>query len=162
RRVSADAAAACIGWVAAANDLGVYDLRWADRGSNVLAKGQDGFTPLGPRLAPGSEPPPDHPTLPTLGNGQGLQEANSRDLVFPCALLIAHLSRFLTLEPGDVILAGRPATSRPLAPGEVVEVESDGIGRISNTVVEDEVPLEPIGAMPKVSPEVRAAALGVS
>ena len=44
-----------IGWIAAANDVGVYDLRWADRGSNVLAKGHDGFTPVGPRLVPAAD-----------------------------------------------------------------------------------------------------------
>src|SRR5262245_62780019 len=48
RRVAVEEAERCIGWIAAANDLGVYDLRHADRGSNVLAKGQDGFTPIGP------------------------------------------------------------------------------------------------------------------
>jgi 5-oxopent-3-ene-1,2,5-tricarboxylate decarboxylase/2-hydroxyhepta-2,4-diene-1,7-dioate isomerase len=68
----------------------------------------------------------------------------------------------MTLEPGDVILTGTPAGSQPVQPGDVVEVELEGVGRIRNEVVEDAVPLEPIGAMPKVSPEMRAAALGVS
>ena len=91
-----------------------------------------------------------------------MQEGTSAELIFPFALLVADLSRFMTLEPGDVILTGTPANSRPLAPGDVVEVEVEGVGRISNTVVEDTAPLEPIGAMPKVSAEMRAAALGVS
>ena len=162
RRVSVADAERCIGWVAAANDLGVYDLRWADKGSNVLAKGQDGFTPIGPRLAPAADLDLGELTLRTFLNGTLVQEGHASDLVFPFALLIADLSRFMTLEPGDVILTGTPAHSRPLAPGDVVEVEIEGVGQISNTVVEDGVPLEPIGAMPRVSAEIRAAALGVS
>jgi 2-keto-4-pentenoate hydratase/2-oxohepta-3-ene-1,7-dioic acid hydratase in catechol pathway/regulator of RNase E activity RraA len=150
-----------IGWVAAANDLGVYDLRWADRGSNVLAKGQDGFTPIGPRLAPVDEVRLDDLTLRTYVNGTLVQEGHSGELIFPFALLVADLSRFMTLEPGDVILTGTPANSRPLAPGDVVEVELEGVGRIRNTVVEASEPLAAIGAMPKVSAETRAAALGV-
>src|SRR5262245_29379035 len=55
RRVDVADALAHVGWVTAANDLGVYDFRWADRGSNLLAKGQDGFTPIGPRLVPAEE-----------------------------------------------------------------------------------------------------------
>ena len=68
----------------------------------------------------------------------------------------------MTLERGDVILTGTPARSRPVEPGDVVEVEIDGVGRISNRIVDDTEPLEPLGAMPKVSPETRAMALGTS
>lgn len=162
RRVSVAEAERCIGWVTAANDLGVYDLRWADRGSNVLAKGQDGFTPIGPRLVSASDLRLDDLTLRTYVNGALVQEGHTRELLFPFALLVADLSRFMTLEPGDIVLTGTPANSRPLAPGDVVEVEVDGVGRIRNEVVEDVRPLEPIGAMPRVSPATRAAALGVS
>lgn len=162
RRVSIAEAEGCIGWISAANDLGVYDLRWADRGSNVLAKGHDGFTPIGPRLVPAGDLCLDDLTLRTFVNGVLVQKGHSGDLLFPFAVLIADLARFMTLEPGDVILTGTPANSRPLAPGDVVEVEIEGVGRISNTVVEDDALLEPIGAMPKVSAEMRAAALGVS
>lgn len=162
RRVSVADAGRCIGWITAANDLGVYDLRWADRGSNVMAKGQDGFTPMGPRLVPAADLHLGDLTLRTFVNGTRVQEGHSSELLFPFALLVADLSRFMTLEPGDVILTGTPANSRPLAPGDVVEVEIEGVGRISNTVVEDDAPLEAIGAMPKVSPDMRAAALGVS
>ncbi len=162
RRVSVGEAERHIGWLTAANDVGVYDLRWADRGSNVLAKGQDGFTPIGPRLVPASELRLDDLTLRTFVNGKLVQEGHTSELVFSFALLVADLSRFMTLEPGDIILTGTPAGSRPLAPGDVVEVELSGVGRIRNEVVEGMLPLEPIGAMPQVSAEVRAAALGVS
>jgi 5-oxopent-3-ene-1,2,5-tricarboxylate decarboxylase/2-hydroxyhepta-2,4-diene-1,7-dioate isomerase len=162
RRVSVANAEKHIGWVAAANDLGVYDLRWADRGSNVLAKGHDGFTPIGPRLVPVSDIRLDDLTLRTFVNGVLVQEGHTSELLFPFAVLVADLSRFMTLEPGDVILTGTPANSRPLEPGDVVEVEVDGVGRIRNEVVEDAHRLEPIGAMPSVSAETRAAAYGVA
>jgi 2-keto-4-pentenoate hydratase/2-oxohepta-3-ene-1,7-dioic acid hydratase in catechol pathway/regulator of RNase E activity RraA len=161
RRVPVVDAASHIGWIAAANDLGVYDLRWADRGSNVLAKGQDGFTPIS-EPTPAAEFDLDDVTLRTFLNGELVQEGNSSELIFPFSLLIADLSRFLTLEPGDVILTGTPANSRPLAPGDVVEVEIEGGGRVRSNVGEDSEPLAEIGAMPKLSPETRAAALGVN
>jgi len=160
RRIPVDEAESCIGWVTAANDLVVYDLRWADAGSNVRAKGQDGFTPVGPRLVPASDLDLGNLTLRTYVNGEVVQEGSTRELIFPFATLIADLSRLMTLEEGDVILTGTPANSRPLEPGDVVEVEVEGVGRLRNTVVEDDLPLDPIGAMPKVSPEVRAAATG--
>ena len=55
RRVGAEEAAGAIGWISAANDFGLYDMRWADRGSNLMAKGQDGYTPIGPRLVAASD-----------------------------------------------------------------------------------------------------------
>jgi len=161
RRVRPEDAERCIGWVAPANDLGVYDLRFADRGSNVLAKGHDGFTPLG-ALVPASDVKLDDLALRTLVNGELVQEAHSSELLFPFALLIADLSRFMTLEPGDVILTGTPAGSRPVEPGDVVDVEVAGVGSLRNEIVEDDWPLEALGAMPEVSPETRAAAYGVS
>ncbi len=128
----------------------------------MLAKGHDGFTPVGPRLVPASELHLDDLTVRTVVNGSLAQEAHTSELIFPFGVLVADLSRFMTLEPGDIILTGTPAGSRPVGPGDVVEVEVEGIGRIRNEVVEDGRPLEPIGAMPKASPEARAAALGVS
>ena len=161
RRVPVADAARHIGGIAAANDVGVYDLRWADRGSNVLAKGQDGFTPIAEPVS-AAELDLGNLTLRTFLNGELVQEGNSAELIFPFSVLIADLSRFMTLEPGDVILTGTPAHSRPLSPGDVVEVEIEGAGRVRSEVVEDGEPLAEIGAMPKLSPETRAAALGVN
>ena len=162
RRVSLAEAERCIGWVTAANDLGVYDLRSADSGSNVLAKGHDGFTPVGPRLVPAADLRLDDLTLRTFVNGSLVQQGHASELLFPFAQLVADLSRVMTLEPGDVILTGTPAGSRPLEPGDAVEVAIEGVGTLRNEVVQDDTPLAPIGAMPSVSPEVRAAALGVT
>jgi 5-oxopent-3-ene-1,2,5-tricarboxylate decarboxylase/2-hydroxyhepta-2,4-diene-1,7-dioate isomerase len=161
RRVAEDEALACIGGYAAANDFGLYDLRWADRGSNLLAKGQDGFTPIGPRLAGPDEVDPEALVIRTRVDGEIVQEDSSANLIFPFARIVADLSRFLTLEPGDVILTGTPAGSRPVEPGQVVEVELEGVGAIRNEIVEGPA-LEPPGAMPKVTPEARAMATGAA
>ena len=74
---------AAIGWVAAANDFGVYDLRWADRGSNLMAKGQDGFTPIGPRRRPPRGLDLGDLTLRTRVNGEIVQEGSTSDADLP-------------------------------------------------------------------------------
>lgn len=159
RQVSPDAGASHIGWIAPANDLGLYDMRWADRGSNLFAKGHDGFTPLGAPVAVDG-----HDlgalTLRTRVNGEVVQEDSTANLLFSFGLLIADLSRFVTLEPGDVILTGTPAGSRPVEPGDEIEVELEGIGRVRNRVVESDAPLAGHGAQPMVSAAVRGEAWG--
>ena len=162
RGVTPEEGLACIEWFAASNDFGVYDLRWADRGSNVFAKGQDGFTPVGPTLVPAGEVDPAALTLRTYVNGELVQEDSTANFIFPFGLLVADLSRFLTLEPGDIILTGTPANSRPVEPGDLVEVELEDAGRLRSPIVEAAEPIAPIGAMPRVSADVRAAALGAN
>src|SRR5215510_14431043 len=130
RQVSPDDGAGHIGWFAPAKDIGLYDLRWADRGSNLMAKGQDGFTPLGPRLVPATSLDLGTLILRTRVNGEVVQEESTATLIFSFAQLVADLSRFMTLEPGDVILAGTPANSRPVGVGDVVEVEVEGVGTL--------------------------------
>jgi 5-oxopent-3-ene-1,2,5-tricarboxylate decarboxylase / 2-hydroxyhepta-2,4-diene-1,7-dioate isomerase len=146
--------------LAAANDFGVYDLRWADRGSNLMAKGQDGFTPVSSPPTPIADVELDALTLRTRVNGEIAQEATTAELIFGFGHLVADLSRLMTLEPGDLILCGTPAGSRPVAPGDVVEVEVEGVGLVANPIVEGDRDLEPIGAMPRVTPAARAAAHG--
>ena len=116
RNVTPQEGAAHVGWITAANDFGVYDFRWADRGSNVLAKGQDGFTPVGPRLVPASELDLGALVLRTRVNGETVQEDSSANLIYDFGALIADLSRLMTLEPGDLILTGTPAGSQPVQP----------------------------------------------
>lgn len=150
-----------IGFYAPANDFGVHDFRWADRGSNVLSKGQDGFTPIGPAIpAQGIDRPALR--LSTTVNGVVRQQATGADLIFTFAELIADLSRFMTLEAGDVILTGTPAGAGVVSPGDVVEVALEGAGSVTSTVVEATAPLKPYGAMPKPSPEARAFATGIN
>lgn len=155
-------AQAAIGWYAPANDFGVHDFRWADRGSNVLSKGHDGYTPIGPAVA-ADEVEATALRLRTCVNGDVVQDGAPDDLLFGFAELIADLSRFMTLERGDVILTGTPAGSGVVTPGDVVDVELIGLGSsVRSTVVEAGRPLAQYGAMPRATPAARAFATGVS
>lgn len=160
RRVGVGDALAHVRGYAAANDFGVYDLRHADRGSNLLSKGQDGYTPVGPALLDAAGVDPGRLRLRTWVNGELVQDASTEELLFPFALLVADLSRLVTLEPGDVILTGTPAGARPVAPGDVVEVELEQAGRLRNQIVEADHDLAPTGAMPRASADARDAAMG--
>ena len=161
RNVPPEQAADHIACYAPANDFGVHDFRWADRGSNVLAKGQDGFTPIGPAIA-AEDLDPASLHLTTRVNGEVRQDATGADLIFTFAQLIADLSRFMTLEPGDVILTGTPAGANVVGPGDVVEVSLEGAGTVTSTVVDAADALKPYGAMPKATAEARAFATGIS
>ncbi|MEU3617991.1 fumarylacetoacetate hydrolase family protein [Streptomyces sp. NPDC006872] len=152
-------------WVTAANDVGVYDLRYADRGSNLRSKGADGFTPLGPRLLDARRLDPTALRLRTWVNGEPVQDDTTDTLLFPFGQLIADLSRLVTLEPGDVILTGTPAGASVVRPGDLVEVEVSGnglsTGQLSNPVAAGEE-LAPYGAMPRTDPAEREAAYGAA
>ena len=161
RNVAPEQARAHIGWYAPANDVGVQDFRWADRGSGVLAKGQDGFTPIGPAIAAaGIAPETLH--LTTRVNGEIRQDTTGADLIFTFAELIADLSRFMTLQPGDIILTGTPAGAGVVEPGDVIEVSLQDAGSVTSTVVEAGADLAPYGAMPKATADARAFATGVN
>jgi 5-oxopent-3-ene-1,2,5-tricarboxylate decarboxylase/2-hydroxyhepta-2,4-diene-1,7-dioate isomerase len=162
RAASVADAQAAIGWYAPANDFGVHDFRWADRGSNVLSKGHDGYTPMGPAVA-ADDVDPATLRLRTRVNGEVVQDAATDELLFGFAELIADLSRFMTLERGDVILTGTPAGTGVVTPGDVVEVELVGLGSsVRSTVVEAERELTAHGAMPRATAAARAFATGVN
>jgi 5-oxopent-3-ene-1,2,5-tricarboxylate decarboxylase/2-hydroxyhepta-2,4-diene-1,7-dioate isomerase len=150
-----------VGWFAPANDVGLFDMRWADRGSNLFSKGQDGFTPIGPTVA-ADQVDPANLTLRTRVNGEVIQEDTSANLIFSFGMLVADLSRFITLEPGDVILTGTPANAALVEPGDEVEVELDGAGTLCNRIVEADQDLAAFGAQPHVAPATRAAAMGLN
>jgi 5-oxopent-3-ene-1,2,5-tricarboxylate decarboxylase/2-hydroxyhepta-2,4-diene-1,7-dioate isomerase len=145
-----------------ANDVGLHDFRHADRGAMLRVKGQDGFLPLGPELVPAAEFDAADFHLRTLVNGEVVQEARAaEDLIWGVAYQLADLSRLITLEPGDVVLSGTPANSRPMEPADVVEVEIDGIGRLQNTVEEWDVDLSGPGEQPETSANTLHVALAV-
>jgi 5-oxopent-3-ene-1,2,5-tricarboxylate decarboxylase/2-hydroxyhepta-2,4-diene-1,7-dioate isomerase len=145
-----------------ANDWGVHDFRHADRGSMLRVKGQDGFCPLGPALVDAGDVDPEDLTLRTFVNGELAQEGHTgRDLMFSFAYQIADLARLITLEPGDVILTGTPAHSRPVGLGDTVAVEIEGIGRLENTVVELDRDLEVVGDQPEVTAQTLHVALAM-
>ena len=144
-----------------ANDFGAHDFRHADRGSMLRVKGQDGFCPVGPVLVDASDVDPVNLALRTYVNGKVVQEGNTGELLFSFAYMLSDLSRLITLEPGDVLLTGTPANSRPVQPGDLVEVEVDGIGRLSNPIVEADADLPGPGVMPADTPNARHVALAV-
>jgi len=146
---------------APANDVGLHDFRHADRGAMLRVKGQDGFLPIGPELVPASEFDPRSFTLRTFVNGQVVQEGDAEDMLFPVAYQLADLNRLITLEPGDVVLTGTPANSRPMEVGDVVEVEISGLGRLTNTVEAWDVDLSGPGDQLEVSPNTLHVALAI-
>jgi 2-keto-4-pentenoate hydratase/2-oxohepta-3-ene-1,7-dioic acid hydratase in catechol pathway len=145
-----------------ANDWGVHDFRHADRGSMLRVKGQDGFCPLGPALVDAEDVDPGDLTLRTWVDGELAQEGHTgRDLLFSVAYQIADVARLVTLEPGDVLLTGTPAHSRPVEPGSTVAVEIEGIGRLENTVVELDRDLQRVGEQPEVTAQTLHVALAI-
>ena len=146
---------------ACANDVGMHDFRHADRGAMLRVKGQDGFLPLGPELVPAAEFDPTSFILRTWLNGYVVQEATAGDLIFDVAYQLADLCRTITLEPGDVILTGTPANSRPMKPGDMVAVEIGGLGRLENTIEEWDVDLSGPGEQPQVSAQTLHVALAI-
>lgn len=169
RRVSLDDAWDHVGWVTASNDLGLYDLRANDKGSNVRSKGGDGYTPLGPDLIDARTVDPAALRVRAWVNGELRQDDTTAGLIFPLAQLVADLSQHFTLEPGDVILTGTPAGSSVIVPGDVVEVEVDApeapgaptSGRLITTVTQGETPFDgDLGSLPAVDDLQRTEAWG--
>ena len=168
RRVSPAEGWSHVASVTASNDFGVYDLRYADKGSNLKSKGGDGFTPLGPDLIPAASIDPKALRVRTWVNGDLVQDDTTADLVFDFGRLVADLSQLMTLEPGDVILTGTPAGSSVVNPGDTVEVEVDAptapgaptSGRLVTPVVEGTVALADFGATPRIDDLQRAEAWG--
>ncbi|HEY3764203.1 MAG TPA: fumarylacetoacetate hydrolase family protein, partial [Gaiellales bacterium] len=136
---------------APANDVGLHDFRHADRGSMLRVKGQDGFCPIGPGLTAAADFDPTDFRIRTFLNGEVAQDGTAADLIWPIAYLLADLCRLITLEPGDVVLTGTPAHSRPMEPGDRVAVEVSGLGRLENTVVDWDVDLHGPGEQMQVS-----------
>jgi 2-keto-4-pentenoate hydratase/2-oxohepta-3-ene-1,7-dioic acid hydratase in catechol pathway/regulator of RNase E activity RraA len=168
RRVAPDEGWSYVSYVTAANDFGLYDLREADRGSNLRSKGGDGFTPLGPDLIAAGDIDPGALRVRTWVNGELVQDDTTGGLVFPFGRIVADLSQLLTLEPGDVILTGTPAGSSVVGPGDIVEVEVNAptapgaptSGRLVTPIVAGTVPFGDYGAAPKIDDFQRAEAWG--
>ncbi|MDT0156516.1 fumarylacetoacetate hydrolase family protein [Microbacterium sp. ARD32] len=169
RRVGVDEAWSHVASITASNDLGLYDLRAADKGSNVRSKGGDGYTPLGPGLIDAASVDPAGLRVRAWVNGELRQDDSTAGLLFPLPRLVADLSQHFTLEPGDVILAGTPAGSSVIVPGDVVEIEVDApdadgaptSGRLITTVTRGEAPFDPaLGSLPAVDDLQRAEAWG--
>jgi 2-keto-4-pentenoate hydratase/2-oxohepta-3-ene-1,7-dioic acid hydratase in catechol pathway len=126
-----DAARTILGYTCA-NDATLRDLQAKD-GQWTRAKGFDTSCPLGPWIE--TDLDPVDLELTTRLNGEVRQHAKTSDLTYGPAGLIAFISQFMTLLPGDVVLTGTPAGVGPMQPGDRVEVEIEGIGTLSNQVV---------------------------
>jgi 2-keto-4-pentenoate hydratase/2-oxohepta-3-ene-1,7-dioic acid hydratase in catechol pathway len=133
RGVSEDEALRYVLGYMCGNDVTARDLQKKD-GQWTRAKGFDGFCPLGPWIE--TELDPSDVEVSCRVNGEIRQSARTSVLTFPPAFLVSYVSRVMTLLPGDVILTGTPSGVGPLAPGDLVEVEVEGIGALTNPVAE--------------------------
>lgn len=140
------------------NDVGLHDFRDTDGGSMLRVKGQDGYCPVGPGLVSGIDI--RRQTLRTYINGVVVQEDPVGNMTFPIDYILADLCRHITLLPGDIVLTGTPANSRPMNIGDVVEVEVTGVGRLINTVAECPAPVHVVGHQPTASDDVVRVARG--
>lgn len=132
RHVAAENALDYVFGVTVGNDLSerdwqANDLQW------FRAKGSDGFGPIGPYIVTGLDP--DNLSLATRVNGEVRQEGHTSDLIFDVPTIISYVSRYVTLYPGDIIFTGTPGTTMAISPGDVIEVELEGVGVLTNTVV---------------------------
>ena len=114
------------------NDVTARELQASDV-QYSRAKGFDTFCPIGPCIAVGLDPS-------ALGiegwvNGERRHNSNTRELIFPVPYLVEHVSRFMTLNPGDLITTGTPSGVGPLTPGDRVMVKVEGVGTLSNPCV---------------------------
>jgi len=148
-----------IGGYTLANDYALHDFRDADRGSMVRVKGADTLGLVGPAWV--RDWRPARQTIRTLVNGRVVQESSIDQMIWNMAYLVTDLARMMTLLPGDLILTGTPAHSRPVQPGDSVAVEVEGLGRLENTIVEGESGVsDEAGWPPAASERVLGVALG--
>lgn len=114
-----------------ANDVTARDLQAKD-GQWTRAKSFDTFLPLGPWIE--TDLDPSNLDITTYVNGEVRQKSNTKHLIFNVPKLVSFISHVMTLNPGDVILTGTPAGVGPLKSGDVVSVEIEGIGKLTNRV----------------------------
>jgi 2-keto-4-pentenoate hydratase/2-oxohepta-3-ene-1,7-dioic acid hydratase in catechol pathway len=131
-KVSKEDALSYVFGVTAGNDVSErawqkQDLQW------FRAKAADGFGPLGPWIVTGINY--QDALLETRVNGKTLQSQRTKDLIFDVPYIVSYVSQYITLMPGDVIYTGTPGTTSAMKPGDVVEVEIEGIGVLRNKIV---------------------------
>ena len=130
-RVSAATAMTYVFGVTAGNDVSerhwqASDLQW------LRAKASDTFAPIGPVVASGL--PYTDVMLRTRLNGEVVQEESTADLLFGVPAIVEYVTRYVTLEPGDLVFTGTPGTTRSMSDGDVVEIEIEGVGVLRNGV----------------------------
>jgi 5-oxopent-3-ene-1,2,5-tricarboxylate decarboxylase/2-hydroxyhepta-2,4-diene-1,7-dioate isomerase len=159
RGVSPGQAGEYIAGYTVANDFGLHDFRDTDAGSMLRVKGSDTLCPLGPGLVTGWDFRRKY--LRTYVNGVVVQDGSTDEMAWDMHYLVADIARTITLAPGDVLLSGTPANSRPVQPGDVVEVDVEGLGRLTNRIVSGPQGIRAdVGAQPTESEEVLSTAFG--
>ncbi len=159
RNISPDDAADYIAGYSVANDYGLHDFRDTDAGSMLRVKGSDTLCPVGPALV--SDWDFRNKRIRTIVNGEVKQDGNTDEMEWDMHYLVADIARTITLVPGDILLSGTPANSRTVYPGDVVEVEVEGLGTLRNTIVTGPTPIRTdVGAQPSDSEEVMSTAQG--
>ena len=142
-----------------ANDYGLHDFRDTDQGSMLRVKGSDTLGAVGPGLVTGWDFRSKRIT--TRVNGRVVQDGSTDELLWDPHYLVADLARLVTLLPGDLVLTGTPANSRPVEPGDVVTVTVEGLGALTNTIVEGPLPVaQGFGAQPTSTDAVLGVAFG--
>jgi len=141
------------------NDYGLHDFRDTDAGSMLRVKGSDTLAPVGPGMV--TDWDFRNKRIQTIVNGKVVQDDNTSNMEWDMHYLVADIARTITLVPGDMLFSGTPAFSRPVQPGDVVEVEVEGLGRLTNHIVVGPTPIRTdVGAQPTESEEVISTALG--
>jgi 5-oxopent-3-ene-1,2,5-tricarboxylate decarboxylase/2-hydroxyhepta-2,4-diene-1,7-dioate isomerase len=159
RNIAAKEAGGYIRGYTVANDYGLHDFRDTDSGSMLRVKGSDTLCPLGPGLVDDWDFADKQIQLRV--NGEVKQDGNTDEMEWDMHYLVADIARTITLEPGDVLLSGTPAYSRTVYPGDIVEVEVEGLGTLRNHIVSGPTPIrDDVGAQPTESEEVLSTALG--
>lgn len=134
--VSKEDAKSYVFGVTAGNDVSERDWQRADL-QWFRAKASDTFGPLGPSIVTGLNI--DNLLLQTRLNGEVVQSQRTEDLIFPVAEIVSYISRYVTLNPGDVIYTGTPGTTKQMKAGDVVEIELEGVGVLRNKVTQPTV-----------------------
>ncbi len=141
------------------NDFGLHDFRDTDAGSMLRVKGSDTLAPIGPGLV--TDWDFRNKFIKTYVNGVVKQEDNTDNMEWDMHYLVADIARTITLVPGDILFSGTPANSRPVEPGDIVDVEVEGLGKLTNHIVGDLIGIRTdVGAQPTSSEEVVSTALG--
>ena len=159
RNIAPEDAGEYIAGYTVGNDYGLHDFRDTDAGSMLRVKGSDTLAPVGPGLV--TDWDFKNKMIRTYVNGEVKQEDNTDNMEWDMHYLVADIARTITLVPGDMLFSGTPAFSRPVEPGDIVEVEVEGLGRLTNHIVEGPTPIRTdVGAQPTSSEEVVSTALG--
>ena len=159
RNISPDEAGEYIAGYTIGNDYGLHDFRDTDAGSMLRVKGSDTLAPIGPGVV--TDWDFRNKSIRTLVNGVVKQEDNTDNMEWDMHYLVADIARTITLVPGDILFSGTPAFSRPVQPGDIVEVEVEGLGKLTNHIVEGPTAIRTdVGAQPTESEEVISTALG--